>query len=558
MSFPFDIYRCGEEGANINTPMTNRIGPPLLVILMAPDVAIWAQQPQLLLDINSGSSNSSPSRFVDVSGSILFLASTPATGSELWRTDGTSGGTQLVKDIRPGPLQSSLRWLTAIDGTLYFSADDGVHGDELWKSDGSEAGTSMIKNINPVSNNSLYPGQPTGLDGFVYFTAGEPDTGDELWRTDGTETGTTLVKDIYPGGESSDVSQMIAVNGQLLFWAVADTNGWALWRSDGTEEGTVLVKDVEPEGTPTVLQEFYEVGGIAYFSGTDTIHGGELWRTDGTEAGTWMVKDIRPGMEGSWIAEMRVLGGGVIFSALTDELGRELWMSDGTLEGTYVVTDLNPGPEDGTMGLFNPVVVGDWLFFVGNDGTLQPPIGIYKSDGIETYLLTDLLGGIGSLSYGCEGVFFDGHDGIHGWELWYSNGTSSGTYMVHDINTGSSDSHPNDIVDVGDRIFFSATTSQLGAELWVCPCAAVGIAEPMADEGLIIGPVPTSGSVRIALPETDGAWQLAFIDVQGRTVHLIPGATGSILIDTNDWRTGVYELLARSNEKQLRGRMVVQ
>ena len=39
-------------------------------------------------------------------------------------------------------------------------------------------------------------------------------------------------------------------------------------------------------------------------------------------------------------------------------------------------------------------------------------------------------------------LFFGAHDGIHGAELWESDGTATGTAMVKDINAGSSDSYP--------------------------------------------------------------------------------------------------------------------
>jgi ELWxxDGT repeat protein len=63
-------------------------------------------------------------------------------GRELWKSDGTTAGTQLVKDIEPGRYGSDPRTLTAVGDVLFFS-----RGDELWKSDGSEAGTILVKDI---------------------------------------------------------------------------------------------------------------------------------------------------------------------------------------------------------------------------------------------------------------------------------------------------------------------------------------------------------------------------------------------------------------------------
>ena len=61
---------------------------------------------------------------------------------ELWTTDGTSAGTKMVKDIDPGADGSAPEELHAFNGDIYFSADDGSHGRELWKSDGTAGGTT--------------------------------------------------------------------------------------------------------------------------------------------------------------------------------------------------------------------------------------------------------------------------------------------------------------------------------------------------------------------------------------------------------------------------------
>ena len=57
---------------------------------------------------------------------------------------------------QPGHIGSNPRYLTNVGGTLFFAANDGTHGVELWRSDGTAGGTQMVKDINPGSNGS-YP-----------------------------------------------------------------------------------------------------------------------------------------------------------------------------------------------------------------------------------------------------------------------------------------------------------------------------------------------------------------------------------------------------------------
>ena len=52
--------------------------------------------------------------------------------------------------------------LFAVGGLLYFQADDGMNGIELWRSDGTSAGTNLVKEINPYR--SAFPHAPQGRD----------------------------------------------------------------------------------------------------------------------------------------------------------------------------------------------------------------------------------------------------------------------------------------------------------------------------------------------------------------------------------------------------------
>src|SRR4029450_9400382 len=88
---------------------------------------------------------------VNVNGTLFFTADDGVHGRELWKSDGTSAGTVMVKDIHLGVSGSFTpsfpAKLTNVNGVLYFVAGDGVHGLELWKSDGTSAGTELVKDI---------------------------------------------------------------------------------------------------------------------------------------------------------------------------------------------------------------------------------------------------------------------------------------------------------------------------------------------------------------------------------------------------------------------------
>ncbi len=63
-------------------------------------------------------------------------------------------------------------------------------------------------------------------------------------------------------------------------------------------------------------------------------------------------------------------------------------------------------------------------------------------------------------------MYFTADNGINGRELWRSDGTSAGTYMVKDINPGFTGSNPSNLIDVNGVLFFTATTPGEGTELW--------------------------------------------------------------------------------------------
>jgi trimeric autotransporter adhesin len=312
----------------------------------------------------------------------------------------------------------------------------------------------------------------------VFFLADDDVHGVELWKTDGTAAGTSLVKDICPGGCWGRPEFLTVWNGALYFAADDGVHGYEPWRSDGTAAGTTMVKDINP-GLPGSAPKFLAAGGILYLSADDGAHGRELWRTDGTAAGTVMVADLQPGPVGSDPRLWLDTGDGRLLINADDGVhGREPWLTDGTPSGTTLLADINPGAGDSSLAVPVYNVEADALTLGGGAFLFQVDDGVHgfelwKSDGTTagTALLVDIDPGSGS-SYahgftrlGSQ-ILFAATDGTAGVELWTTDGTPNGTALLKDINPGAGNSSPAQLTPLGSQLFFAANDGTTGVELW--------------------------------------------------------------------------------------------
>lgn len=409
----------------------------------------------------------------EVNGQLFFVGSDEQRGYELWKSDGTIEGTVLVKDIRPGP-ESAIRFqskLANVNGIVFFEAHDGVNGYELWKSDGTGAGTQMVRDISAGSASSQLR-DLIALNGRLCFTANK-----ELWISDGTKDGTSLVRKIH-ATSSSNVGNVVLMNGVLYFAArdgVTSEFGTELWRSDGTFDGTFLVKDLTTGaegGNPLVGSspgQLTPMNGMLYFTAADELlRSGRLWKTDGTAAGTVLV---RSNVNASQLLNV---DGTLYFRDYDPEHGYELWKSDGSTAGTMRVRDIAPGAQD--SGASPAVGIGKTLYFVADDGV--DGNHLWKSDG--TAAGTAIVGREslsffpGELEVVGEMGYFTAMNTSHGAELWRTDGTPGGTTLVKDIYLGPEHAAPRHLAATHNRLFFSASDGVHGTELWVSDGTAAG------------------------------------------------------------------------------------
>jgi ELWxxDGT repeat protein len=469
---------------------------------------VEAVEPRVLLsaalvkDVNPFTEGSFPRQFTGVGDTVYFSAYTAGSGRELWRTDGTTGGTRLVADVNTAPdpfrpprgASSNPATLRAVNGRVVFMANDNVHGREMWASDGTREGTFLLADINPgvgdgvpEDYNSVYDREPTLSNGVLYFVAksGTGETG--LWRTDGTPAGTRSIQVAAPGAFSSPMN-LVDLNGTLYFSAASTKYGQELWKTDGTPGGTMMVKDVAPGDWASMTPNSPRpvgMGGLLYFFADDALGTSGLWKTDGTDTGTAFVSGLAPNFNPAALAatDSRVF----ISDYSTD---RSVWGSDGTSAGTHRLKHFV------SAGGFVPV--GDTMYFMGDAGNDGDASGfeLWKSDGTPagTAVVTDLNPGParsmqGDLVKIGPELFFNATDGNSGVEVWKSDGTAAGTALVKDIVPGplpnydfgqGPDPVPRDLAAVNGRLYFSASaqsgfeTPQGDPEPWVSDGTAAG------------------------------------------------------------------------------------
>jgi len=411
-----------------------------------------------------------PGALADLSGTLFFQATDGISGQELWKSNGTPGGTVQVADLVPGAVGSSPVELTAVGGALFFAAQ-ATSSNELWTTDGT-TNTRLAGNLDTI-------GGLTAFGGTLLFVADSTAQGTELWKSDGTPGGTGLLKDINPGPSPSFPEGFTAL-GSLALFSAAGPEGQELWRTDGTAAGTVLVKDVNPGAGDSSPVQLTAALGRVFFSADDGVHGAELWASDGTAAGTALVKDVQPGTGNSFPSQLAATTTGLLFFTADDGVhGAELWVSDGNPAnpaGTVMVADIFPGSRSSEILWMTAAV--DRVYFVAEDGVHGRELWVSDGTAAGTHMVSDILPGPGSglpqdLHAIGKRIVFSAYDGVHGRELWRSNGMAAGTILLQDLNPGPESSSPLGFTDSGGNVYFVANDGTTGFELWALPRAAV-------------------------------------------------------------------------------------
>jgi|JI6StandDraft_1071083.scaffolds.fasta_scaffold02783_6 ELWxxDGT repeat protein len=457
----------------------------------------------------------------NASGTALFAAtdgsdpdSNPLTtnsfGIELWKSNGTLGGTVRVADILNGATGSDPSNFVAFNGLFYFTANGTIFvdnpdpepdefvpvGRELFSTNLSTA--TMVEDIEPVGDSDPLQFAVSGPNtavagGQIFFTASTSTEGRELYvmnQSNGMVP--TLVRNLNNTAEDSLIEHVTPITvtignparpNRVIFTADANVGeGVELYTSDGTSLETKILKAITPGEDSSVLDNFIPLSsGLVVFTQELTDGTLKLWRTDGTDSGTVEIENFtgETGLGDSLTSKdfrAPVLIGTNLYFMMSND---ELWRTNGHGDaGTVMVHRFRTSTGSSDSQGFTQMSDGRVVFSaVTEDDGREPWISDLAG---TTNLISDLFAGpTGSdprdFTPTDDGrVFFTAETSADNRELFVTNGTTA--TLVQDINPSTTSVPENLFWHAGqDKLYFSATDSGSNTELWVLDGSGAGI-----------------------------------------------------------------------------------
>lgn len=441
-------------------------GFALLAVVAVSAVQAGSVGARLVKDINTepGDRGSAPQAFAAIAGKVYFRAHEPATGTELYVSDGVSTPAQRVLDLARGPGSSNPVALGMAGTRLILVGDEGFRGEQVWAFD-----TLSGDRVRLTSASHAQPGyarrlaDAVGAIGNKYIFSRYPER--EIWGTDGTPAGTGLL--IARSASSMSEPVTCLRDGLLIVARPAPDGEFDLIASDGTTANTRVLARVELRHPVLAFDD----GTHCYFSGLrGNGPGSKIWRSDGSVTGTVLVYDTAASVQAAallgtslYVAEiddtqfhLRRVGEASALLTLTrisapqaqliavdDRLvligpyqdgfsNQALFVSDGTAAGTQRLAR-PAGLEGYGTGLRR---LGHRALLLDHNGE---PWSLDPVSASFVALAPDFPGLYsGDLAVLGEVALLAGSD-ARGAEVWRTDGTAAGTFRLHDVWQSTAD-----------------------------------------------------------------------------------------------------------------------
>jgi len=459
-----------------------RLSFVLLVLLVLSLSAFADEQPYLVRDLPGVTLHDSMpygrTFWTNVGDTTWFIAEIASKKIEIFKTDGTTAGTvQVTHGVGVPDSQSLGPFLGVVGGKLVYGGRD-AGGEGVFALDTNGGDPVLLGRFQLV-----YLANGVVRGGALFFS-GLANGEHELWRTGGTPE-TTVKVDLMPGADGafnpSNNTALYSLGQWMLFYGVT-AQGTGLHRTDGTPAGTTLVLPLSTSALFNNSSSATVLGDRLLF--VLPLASNQLWATDGTSAGTSQIATLSSGFNA-----MGVANGQLFFN------GGGIWMTDGTAAGTKH-TDVLAGTN---AIIHSGFAAGSRLFFVAEifaNGAWTTKLYVTEGTAASTHAIIPV--DQHSFYYTSEGFavgsnyYFRNDDGIHGMELWRTDGTTA--EMVVDINPGYRDGVDEALVfeRPDGKLLFAATEFNSGREPWITDGTAAGtrLLKNCAEEDSLNGSSP--------------------------------------------------------------------
>jgi ELWxxDGT repeat protein len=499
----------------------------IYLILTISTINICFSQMSMVKDINYQTKHSAQLILANVGNDIFFTAqwvdsTTLETKRALWRTDGTEANTKIIMDKNlPGTFfsyeyadvkRTNKRFVGA-DSVMFYA----TKRDTLIRSNGGTYSYSIAtlnkvnKSLNQIKK--IVDFKPTGTtyvysdyDGidvnesdlfnfnrsgnFVYFVSKDSPYNSNssefgLFRTDGTSSGTFRLKEGGINGRILRNPIRLTVKNDLLYFIA---NGKQVLKTQGTDSTTTTLIDFESLGD-TLTPYKITLTNDKIFINVKSYSKNYIYILNNNHLTINILSTLNSSYNYSQNDDEK--NNDIMYFLTSQSNTYQIIRSDGTATGTYPVFST-------TSNVSNLKVHKNILFFVTR---IPSPPGTNNGDDFElwrsdgslsgTYLLRDInqeqntnvrgsnIQGLTSIG---NNLFFFANDGVNGLELWKTDGSTNGTVMVK--NADPFPPNPRTYGFGGDKIiqtmqlnnslvyFFS--TALYGEEIWVSDGTSIG------------------------------------------------------------------------------------
>lgn len=344
----------------------------------------------------------------------IFTYNIQAQGFQIWRINSDDTIT-LFKTVpyanNPSSYSPGTQFIINNKFFFPFTSSDGL----MFYSDGTPGGTGIFQ------NHKFSTGDNKPHGSYVYYGMSEVGPFSyriKLWRSKGDSLTAEKIVHAIDDDTNYGIYNLFTFKNDLYFLSYSnyqfkisrlDTNSLAITHISSAFNGigSILVKNDKIIYSNSVngIENFYENDGD--FNSERFLFSMPVSESDASTT------FIQAGSTNIYLAKQKFANGGF-------EGDVRYWVYDGT--SVKKITDLAPN-----------IVTGAFINAIGVAGNV---------------------------------FYFNASDSQHGYELWRTDGTTAGTYLLKDINKKTASSFAKPMFGVGNYLYFMADDISHGNELW--------------------------------------------------------------------------------------------